>query len=106
MGSVVRAEVKNQQILVMMRQLHFLIIVVLLLLVVPAKPQLLKTLWNLLSVTDDNTPDRRVVDQRNIIRNSPPQSTPGIGRPTPNCVCRCDYCPCCPCDESQFVYVD
>ena len=35
----------------------------------------------------------------------------GIGRPTPNCICRCDCCPCCPCQETQpgvpdLIYVD
>ena len=30
----------------------------------------------------------------------------GIGRPSTDCVCRCDCCECCPCDEGDLIYVD
>ena len=30
----------------------------------------------------------------------------GIGRPSTDCVCRCDCCECCPCEEGDLIYVD
>ena len=30
----------------------------------------------------------------------------GIGRPSTDCVCRCDCCDCCPCEEGDLIYVD
>ena len=30
----------------------------------------------------------------------------GIGRPSAGCICRCDCCECCPCQEGDLIYVD
>ena len=70
-----------------------------------------------------NEPTQRKKRERHIGRlNNAPRVTPimstrrgdlsffggqgGVGRPSSGCICRCDCCECCPCQEGDLIYVD